>query len=287
MPALADRANGQIRHDVQAAWNNRSVPSFRPWIRRPAIAAGLAVPLVALVAFGAHAEFASDSAPTDSTSTTTDTTSAGQSLDSHAIVVNHGDDRYRYALTLKIVHTYSDVVDPQNAAVAVATDCTDCQTVAISLEGVLVYGDPTVFAPENLALAYNQNCTNCATLAAAYQEEVQTPGRVRITGEGRREIAAIRVDLESIRHAGLTLAEIDATVNADAAKLLDVLKTDTRPVGPAGSNASAAPSTAPSGAAATNSPGTTSTTTPAPASTASVTPSDSPSSSPSPTSTGG
>jgi hypothetical protein len=263
--------------------------SLRQWLRRPAIAGGLAVPLVALVAFGAHAEFASDSTPTDSTSTTTDTTSPGQSLDSHAIVVNHGDNRYRYAVTLKIVHTYSDVVDPQNAAVAVASDCTDCRTVAISLEGVLVYGDPTVFAPVNLALAYNVNCTNCATLAAAYQEEVQTNGRVRITGEGRREIAAIRRDLESMRNAGLTLAEIDAKVNADAAKLLDVLKTQTRPIGRAGSGASAAPTAAPAGTVAPSTPET-ATSTPAPAATAttSPTPADSPSSSsPSPTSTGG
>jgi putative peptide zinc metalloprotease protein len=261
---------------------------LRQWIRRPALAAGLAVPLVALVAFGAHAEFASDSAPADSASTTTDTTSPGQSLDAHAVVVNHGDNRYRYALTLKIVHTFSDVVDPQNAAVAVAVDCNDCQTVAISLEGVLVYGDPTVFAPENLALAYNENCTNCATLAAAYQEEVQTDGRVRITGAGRREIAAIRVDLQSIRKGGLTLGEIDAKVNADAARLLDVLKNQTRPVGPARRSASAAPSAAPADTAAPVSPETTSPATPAATSTTSTTPTEAPPSpSPSPTPTGG
>jgi hypothetical protein len=267
-----------------------SLRSFSRWIRRPAIATGIAVPVVALAAFGAQAELSSGSSTTDSTSTTNDTSSSGQSLDAHAIVVNHGDNRYRYALTLKIVHTYSDVVDPQNAAVAVASDCNDCQTVAISLEGVLVYGDPTVFAPENLALAYNENCTNCATLAAAYQEEVQTGGRVRITGEGRQEIAAIRVDLESIRNAGLTLDEIDAKVNADAAKLLYVLRNDTRPVGPAGSSATAAPTAPSTGAPSTvapmtDSPAATSTSSPT---SSTPTPTDSsPSASPSPTSTGG
>jgi cell division septation protein DedD len=179
---------------------------------------------------GARAAFTT----TTSTSPDVDTspaTDAGQSTDAHAIVVNHGDDRYRYALTLKIVHTFSDVVDPQNAAVAVAVNCTDCQTVAISLEGVLVYGDPSVFAPENIALAFNDNCTNCATLAAAYQEEVQTTGKVRITGAGRQAIADIRRDIEAIRHDDLTLPEIDQRVNADAAALLQVLRDDIVPIG--------------------------------------------------------
>jgi hypothetical protein len=265
--------------NVQHFGNNDAVLPLRQLIRRPVIASSVAVPLVVLAAFAAHAELSGDS--TSSDGTTTDVpTSAGQSLDSHAIVVNHGDDRYRYALTLKIVHTYSDVVDPQNAAVAVAADCTDCQTVAISLEGILVYGDPTVFAPENLALAYNENCTNCQTLAAAYQEEVQTDGRVRITGAGRQEIAAIRRDLESIRTAGLTLYEIDAKVNEDAARLLTVLQTETKPVGRPAASGSAAPNgTAPT-TATTNSPAPTATSTPT------SSPSDSPSSvSPSPTAT--
>lgn len=246
------------------------------------------MPVVALVAFGAHAELTGGSTSTDTTPTTDSTATSGQSLDAHAIVVNHGDNRYRYALTLKIVQTGADVVDPQNAAVAVGANCTNCETVAISLEGVLVYGDPTVFAPENLALAYNENCTNCATLAAAYQEEVQSTNRVRITGEGRQRIAGIRLDLESIRHSDLTLEEIDAKVNADAATLLDVLRTDVLPVGNP-NNTTGQASTAPStSASTTTSPDTsaTSTSTPTPTDTASPTPSSSDSTTASPSPTG-
>jgi hypothetical protein len=159
-------------------------------------------------------------------------------------VVNHGDNRFRYALTLKVVQVSGSVVDPQNAAVAVASDCTGCETVAISLEGVLVYGDPSVFAPENISLAYNQNCTNCTTAALAFQEIVQHSNKVRITGAGRQEIAAIRRDLESIRHSDLSLDAIDAEVNADAAKLRDVLQNDVVPVGKsvANNDVSASPS---------------------------------------------
>jgi hypothetical protein len=200
-------------------------------VRRPLVAVALSLSVVTLAGVGAHAAL-TDSGTTSTDTTSTDTTSSGQSQDSHAIVVNHGDNRYRYAITLKIVQVGGAVVDPQNAAVAVAANCTDCETVAISMEGVLVYGDPTVFAPTNLALAYNENCTNCATLAAAYQEIVPNDQRVRISGEGRQIIASVRVDLESIRHEDLTLDEIDARVNADAGRLLDVLNNDVFPVGP-------------------------------------------------------
>ena len=180
-------------------------------LRRPAVAIGIAVPVLALAAVGANAALDATSSPSTTSTTTASSTgsTAGGSQDTHAIVVNHGDDRYRYALAFRIVQVSGDVVDAQNAAVAVAANCTDCTTVAVSLEGILVYGDPSVFTPENVALAYNENCTNCATLAAAYQEEAQYSNRMRITGAGRQEIAAIRLDLESIRNDNLSLAEID------------------------------------------------------------------------------
>jgi hypothetical protein len=190
-------------------------------LRRPLLAVPAALVAVGLAGVGAHAALDGSTAASDN----------GQSTDTHAIVVNHGDGRYRYAVSLKIVKIDGEVVDPQNAAVAVAANCTDCTTVAISLQGVLVYGDPTVFAPENIALAYNENCSNCQTLAEAYQQIVPVDGKVRITGEGRREIAAVRQDLNTIRTADLTLAEIDARVDADAARLLSVLRNDVVPIG--------------------------------------------------------
>jgi len=265
-------------------------------VRRAVVAAGLTVAAVALAGVGANAAFdaARDStaAPDGAASTSpTPATTSGQSQDAHAIVVNHGDNSYRYALTLKVVQVSGDVADPHNAAVAVATDCSDCQTVAISLEGVLVYGDPTVFAPENVALAYNENCSNCATLAAAYQEVVQTSNRVRITGAGRQQIAMIRQDLDAIRHDGLSLAEIDARVNADAAALLQVLRNDVVPVGNPQPNASATPQ--PSSTSPSDSPPTPQTTGPASTGSSSTesptnspAPTDTSSSSPAPTSSG-
>ena len=229
--------------------------------------------LVAMVALasGAIASGAVTSPLAGSVASTAATTPAassatgGQPGNASAVVVNHNDNSYRYAITLKVVQIASDVVTPQNAAVAVAS-CTNCQTVAISLEGVLVYGDPSVFAPTNLALAYNVNCTNCATLAAAYQMEQQYFQRCRITGAGRVEIARIRRDLEAIRRDHtLTLQQIDARVQADAGALLQVLRTEVVPLGRAGAPTSAATARATASATPdTTTPGTASATSSSP-----------------------
>ena len=171
------------------------------------------------------------SATSDPSSTTTTAPgSPGASTDNVAAAVNTTDGRTVYAISLKIVQTDADAIDATNAAVAVAS-CADCQTVAIALEGVLVVGDPTNFEPTNLALAINSGCTSCQTLASAYQYIVQNDTRVRISGEGRREIADVRAGLQSLRHSGLDILAVQAAVDGYADRLLHVLHNEVYPIG--------------------------------------------------------
>jgi putative peptide zinc metalloprotease protein len=196
-----------------------------------------------------------------SDTTTTVAGAPGASTDNAAVATNTKDGKTVIAISLKITQTSSDNVDATNAAVAAAS-CTDCETVAIALEGVLIIGDPSTFDPTNIALALNSNCTNCQTLAAAYQDIVQNDTRVRISGEGRQEIASIRKDLESLRNSGLDITAIWQRVNNDAGKFLAVLQNDIFPVGRpanAGAPASATPTTAAPPTTATTSPATTTT----------------------------
>jgi putative peptide zinc metalloprotease protein len=213
----------------------------------------------------------------------------GNGDDNVAAGVNTTDGRTVYAIKLKIVQVAGDTVDAANAAAAVNAGCTDCATVAIAFEGVLVAGSPSDFEPNNLALAMNVNCSGCTAFADAYQQVVQRSTRVRITGEGRRKVAAVRQDLESLRTSDLSLEQIVARVKADEQAFADVLLNDCVPIGhvteppPSGapdvsdSPAGAAPSSEPSSAvpAATDQP------TPTP--TAAASDSASPSSAGSPT----
>jgi len=211
----------------------------------------------------------SDASTPSSTTVSTSTAAAsspGASTDNAAVGVNSTDGRTVYAIRLKIVQTGADTVDASNAAVAAAS-CNDCQTVAISLEGVLVYGTPSTYDPTNIALALNSDCTNCKTLASAYQDIVQNDTRVRISGPGRQEIADIRRDLDSLRTSGLDIVAVQQRVNDDAGRFLDVLRTQVVPVGrPSSSTTTAAPAAAAAPSSTTVTTASVTTTTSAPAS---------------------
>jgi putative peptide zinc metalloprotease protein len=205
------------------------LPHLKLGRRATAIAAVTGVIVVGLGGWAlADGDVPLVSSSTDAPSSTT--VAGGNIPDNVAGAVNTGDGKTVYAISLKIVQTDAATMDATNAAVAVAS-CTDCQTVAIALEGVLVIGSPTTFDPTNLALAINSGCTNCQTLAAAYQEVVQNDTRVRISGSGRQQIAAVRKDLESLRNSGLDIFAVQQRVNEDAAKFLAVLQNDVYPIG--------------------------------------------------------
>ena len=260
--------------------------------RRPAVLAGAtSAALVVLLASGLLVARAVDGVSAPAADASASPAAGGNGGTNVAVAQNGTDGRTVYAIRLKIVQTARDTVDATNAAVAVAS-CTDCSTVAISFEGVLVVGSPSDFQPTNLALAYNQNCYGCSTFADAYQQVVQRSTRVRITGAGRQKLAAIRRDLESLRTSGLSFEEVIARVKADEQAFADVLLNDCVPVGhvttaadpsaPDVSDSPAAdlaPTTAAPDASSSPSPSTAPSTDPA----MSPSPTDSPSASPSPT----
>lgn len=209
--------------------------ALTPWLRRPAVVAlaGL-VSLAALLSGGLVVARAVDGTPVaestsaDAPDAATGTVSAGD--DNVAGAVNTKDGKTVYAIKLKIVQTSADTVDSNNVAAAVAS-CTDCTTVAIAFEGVIISGPATTIEPTNLALAYNVNCSGCTTLAEAYQKVVQTSTRVRITGEGRREIAAVRKELNDLRHSDLPYDDIVAKVEVLEQRFAAVLTNELVPVG--------------------------------------------------------
>lgn len=208
------------------------------------------------------------------------TTSGGD--DNVAVAVNTRDGSTVYALRLKVVITGADTVDSGNAAVAAAS-CSDCQTVAIALEGVIVTGDAEVVAPENIALAINSECSNCQTLAYAYQNLQTVDGRVRLTGEGRAGIARLRQQLNALRTSGLDILAVKAEVDRIAGEFAAILGSEVVPIGRPSSAQVAGASGAPSASAtatatpAATSPGTSQeTSAPSPSPTSSTTPSPQP-----------
>jgi hypothetical protein len=206
--------------------------SLTPWLRRPvALVAFAVVALAALLSGGLVVAGAVDGAPAADTTASASPASGNTGGSNVAAAVNTKDGKTIYAIRLKIVQVTSDTVDATNAAVAVNSGCTGCATFAIAFEGVIVVGSPSTFTPTNLALAYNQDCSGCIAFADAYQQVVQTSTRVRVSKQGRKQIAAIRKDLNDLKHSDLTFDQIRARVAADEQAFAAVLRTELVPVG--------------------------------------------------------
>lgn len=166
--------------------------------------------------------------------------------DTTAIAINTKDGFDVFRLAFQVRRATQDVVDTGNGAVAYAS-CTDCQTVAIAIQVVLVSGyDSSVVAPENLAIAINESCVLCDTLASAYQFVLTAEGNLHFTAEGNRRLAEIRQALLDLKKADLTGAEIQAKLDLIMEDLADILTNELVPAGESGTGGTPPPSASPS-----------------------------------------
>lgn len=185
--------------------------------------------------------------------------------DTTAVAVNTRDGADVFRLAFSIRRVLSETADTSNAAAAVSS-CTDCTTVAISFQALLLLTEPEEVTPENLALALNIECSLCQTLASAYQFVLTTGGPVRFTAEGSRRLQEIHRQLLALRHADMGIVELQAEVDRLADEMREVLATELVPAGdaepePGGASSSSTTSTAGDGDDGTSGTSTSSTTT--------------------------
>lgn len=150
-----------------------------------------------------------------------------------AVAVNTEDGASVFRLAFSIRRIHDGVVDQTNTAVAVAS-CTDCQTVALALQVVLVSGDVDVVVPQNEAFALNVACAECLTYASATQLVLGVDGPTHLTSDGYRRLARVQQDLRALE---AQLAELDAAalhtaVQAAKAEVLAVFTEELVEAGP-------------------------------------------------------
>jgi putative peptide zinc metalloprotease protein len=153
--------------------------------------------------------------------------------DNAAIAVNTKDGTTVFKIAFAIRHVMSDVVTETNAAVAY-NSCTDCASVAIAFEIVLVESDASVISPTNIAIAFNENCSTCVAVAEAYQFVLGAGGgAVHFDAEGNRILAELRRRLHSLRKEDLTIDQLQAILDDMSAQIADVLSNHLVSAGPA------------------------------------------------------
>ena len=155
---------------------------------------------------------------------------AAVSPDTGALAINTTSGSSVFALAFDIKFISGNTVAPTNLAIAYS-NCTACQTVAVSIQVVIYESGATNVSPQNAAIAINNMCNLCDTMASAYQIVLGESGPVRLTHEGRQDIADIREQLLALQQQkGLTGPEIQARVAALMDRLLNVLKTQLVPI---------------------------------------------------------
>lgn len=83
-------------------------------------------------------------------------------------VFGETDGAYTADGNVEIIAIEGDTVTPGNLAWAQST-CVGCRTIAVAFQLALYEPGATNVSPENLAVALNINCTDCETFARAYQ----------------------------------------------------------------------------------------------------------------------
>jgi putative peptide zinc metalloprotease protein len=162
-------------------------------------------------------------------------TARAQTTAAVAVNTKDGATVIRFAFAIKRIG--KDAVESTNAAVAFAS-CDSCTTIAISIQVVLITGDPNVVTPTNLAIAINYECTFCETLASAYQYVLSTGGPVHFTPEGQKAINDIRKELHELLKADLPIVELQARLDELMRRLGEVLENELVASGKSGEAAS-------------------------------------------------
>lgn len=146
----------------------------------------------------------------------------GGGADHVVMVLNYSDGMARSLSGVAVSPTASEVVDNENLALA-RSSCSDCRTVAIAAQVVLITRDSSVVQPENVALAVNEDCLRCETAALAYQYVVTTGGPVYLTAEGEQEVSRIRAELADLAASELAFPALEAQADGLYEQLRSVI----------------------------------------------------------------
>ena len=176
-----------------------------------------------------------------------------QSQDNTAVATNTKDGKSVFKLAFSVKKVTGDV-DAANTAVAYAS-CTDCRTVAVAIQVVLV-SEVDSATPENVAIAINYDCTECETLARAFQFVYGDGEELEFTKEGKARLHDLKKRVQDLKQRDdLTLAQLAQELAVIAAEVAEVVEEETQV------KQSSAPATTTTTVAATSTTAASSTTT--------------------------
>jgi len=147
---------------------------------------------------------------------------AARDKDNYAVATTEQDGGRAFDFSYSVEYQRGGVVDNKNVANAAAR-CTDCRATAIAFQIVLVSGSPTRVEPQNQALAITDQCTNCVVYAGAAQFVRTVSDGTRITRDGLATLYDVRRDLAALEGQDLDAGALKAAVDTQEARVRQVL----------------------------------------------------------------
>jgi putative peptide zinc metalloprotease protein len=142
-------------------------------------------------------------------------------------VQNTVDGAIRTKAKTKVAEDYGPTIAPENSAFAYAS-CTDCRTVAVAVQVILVVGPVHDARPANSAVAVNYMCLRCETFAYANQVLIPVEHDLELSDEAEEQIAQLRGRIAAISASSETFDEMSAELNALTQQLVNVIQDDIR-----------------------------------------------------------
>lgn len=146
--------------------------------------------------------------------------------DNQALAVNTTDGSVTYDVAFSLVWADGSTALNKNEAYAFAS-CTDCRTVAVAFQVVLVVGQVDVVVPQNLSGALNYACVRCVTQALATQLVVSIPGP--LTDAQNAQLAAVWKELQAFgaHLEDVPLSELQSRLRAYEQQILGIVAPNT------------------------------------------------------------
>jgi len=145
--------------------------------------------------------------------------------DNVVVVENYADSIFRARSHVDLEREPGPTVDNENVAIA-HSECTDCRTVAVAVQAIIIEGPVNDFRPGNAAAAVNTNCLRCQTFAYARQEVLQADGKVPLSDDAEAQYEAIQDQIRDVSRSDASFDDITVQLDSLVDELVAVLQAE-------------------------------------------------------------
>ncbi len=142
-----------------------------------------------------------------------------------AIVENYKDGAFRSRARVDLEHERGPTVDNENVAIAYS-ECTDCRTVAVAVQAIIIEGDVNDFRPGNAAAAANVNCLRCQTFAFARQEVLLADRKVPLSDDAEARYDSIQQQIRDVSRSDASFDDLTVQLDSLVDELVAVLQAE-------------------------------------------------------------